>query len=55
MSAPPDDRVIESLQELGFSLYEARLYLGLLRHGRQNGNELSRAFGVPSSKVYAML
>ncbi|MGD1049558.1 MAG: helix-turn-helix domain-containing protein [Solirubrobacteraceae bacterium] len=55
MSAPPDERVIESLQELGFSLYEARLYLGLLRRGRQNGNELSRASGVPSSKVYAML
>jgi HTH-type transcriptional regulator, sugar sensing transcriptional regulator len=55
MAAPPDDRVIESLQELGFSLYEARLYLGLLRRGRQNGNELSRTSGVPSSKVYAML
>lgn len=55
MSAPPDGRVIESLQELGFSLYEARLYLGLLRRGRQNGNELSRSSGVPSSKVYAML
>ncbi len=55
MAAPQDERVIESLQELGFSLYEARLYLGLLRRGRQNGNELSRTSGVPSSKVYAML
>jgi sugar-specific transcriptional regulator TrmB len=51
----PDDRVIESLQELGLSLYEARLYLGLLTGGPQNGNELSRTSGVPSSKVYAML
>jgi sugar-specific transcriptional regulator TrmB len=50
-----DDRVIESLQAVGFSLYEARLYVGLLRRGRQNGNELSRTSGVPSSKVYAML
>src|SRR5579871_5985382 len=55
MGTPPDGRVIESLQEVGFSLYEARLYLGLLRRGRQNGNELSRTSGVPSSKVYAML
>lgn len=51
----PNDRVIESLQELGLSLYEARLYLGLLTGGPQNGNELSRTSGVPSSKVYAML
>ena len=50
-----DGRVIESLQELGLSLYEARLYLGLLTGGPQNGNELSRTSGVPSSKVYAML
>src|SRR5580765_6499796 len=49
------DRIGESLQELGLSLYETRLYLGLLTGGRQNGNELSRTSGVPSSKVYAML
>src|SRR5437870_763175 len=53
--AAPDDRVVESLQQLGLSLYEARLYLGLLTRGPQNGNELSRTSGVPSSKVYAML
>jgi sugar-specific transcriptional regulator TrmB len=50
-----DERITESLQELGLSLYEARLYLGLLTRGPQNGNELSRTSGVPSSKVYAML
>src|SRR5438270_4874199 len=55
MVASPDDRVVESLQQLGLSLYEARLYLGLLTRGSQNGNELSRTSGVPSSKVYAML
>lgn len=49
------ERVVESLQELGFSLYETKIYLGLLEGGPQNGNELSRASGVPSSKVYAML
>jgi sugar-specific transcriptional regulator TrmB len=48
-------RALGSLQELGLSLYEAKLYLGLLTHGPQNGNELSRTSGVPSSKVYAIL
>lgn len=33
-------------------MYEARLYSTLLRYGPQNGNELSRRSGVPSSKVY---
>jgi sugar-specific transcriptional regulator TrmB len=47
--------VIERLQTLGLSHYEARLYLGLLEHGQQNGNELSRTSGVPSSKVYSTL
>jgi sugar-specific transcriptional regulator TrmB len=50
-----DDALIRRLQEVGLSLYEARLYIGLLRHGPQNGNELSRASGVPSSKVYSTL
>ena len=49
------DGILKSLQELGLSLYEARLYLGLLTHGPQNGNELSRQSGVPSSKVYSTL
>jgi sugar-specific transcriptional regulator TrmB len=55
MSTSVDDGIVENLQELGLSLYEARLYLGLLTGGPQNGNELSRTSGVPSSKVYAML
>jgi sugar-specific transcriptional regulator TrmB len=55
MPTSPEARIVESLQELGLSLYEARLYLGLLTGGPQNGNELSRTSGVPSSKVYAML
>lgn len=55
MTPVSNEQIVESLHHLGFSVYEARLYLGLLTGGPQNGNELSRTSGVPSSKVYAML
>jgi hypothetical protein len=51
----PDDELVRALRASGMSLYEARIYLGLLRHGPQNGNELSRSARVPSSKVYSVL
>lgn len=47
------ESVIRRFQDVGLSLYEARIYVGLLRHGAQNGNELSKTSGVPSSKVYS--
>src|SRR5256885_10868386 len=50
-----DEAVVSRLQLLGFSLYEARVYLGLLRHGPQNGNEVAKSAGLPSSKVYSTL
>lgn len=43
------------LRDVGFSLYEARVYLALLRGGSQNGNEVAKHAAVPSSKVYAAL
>ncbi len=49
------DAIVEQFREVGFTLYEARLYATLLRFGPQNGNELSRNSGVPSSKVYGMV
>lgn len=50
-----DESVIGSLREVGLSLYEAKIYVALLRHGAQNGNELSKSSSVPSSKVYSVL
>lgn len=47
------ESIVQHLRALGLSLYEARIYIGLLRHGAQNGNELSKTSGVPSSKVYS--
>jgi sugar-specific transcriptional regulator TrmB len=50
-----DDAIVASLQVLGFSLYEARVYLALLRSGAQNGNEVAKSAALPSSKVYSTL
>ena len=50
-----DDGVVDRLRALGMSLYEAKIYVGLLRHGPQNGNEVSKSAGIPSSKVYSTL
>ena len=50
-----DEGVVDRLRILGMSLYEAKIYIGLLRHGPQNGNEVSKSAGIPSSKVYSTL
>ena len=50
-----DDVVVTRLRDLGFSLYEARLYVALLRGGTMNGNEVAKQANVPSSKVYSAL
>jgi HTH-type transcriptional regulator, sugar sensing transcriptional regulator len=49
------DTLIETLQGLGFSQYEAQCYLGLLRQHPLNGSQLSVASGVPRSMVYQAL
>jgi HTH-type transcriptional regulator, sugar sensing transcriptional regulator len=50
-----EDIMVSRLRDVGFSLYEARLYLALLQEGSQNGNEVAKRAAVPSSKVYAAL
>jgi sugar-specific transcriptional regulator TrmB len=50
-----DDVIVSRLRDVGFSLYEARLYLALLRGGAQNGNEAARSADVPATKVYSAL
>lgn len=49
------DRITTRLRKVGFSLYEARVYLALVQEGSQNGNEVAKCAAVPSSKVYAAL
>ena len=47
--------LISKLAELGFSEYEAKIYLVLLRQNPATGYEISKASGVPTSKIYQNL
>jgi len=47
--------LLDSLQELGFSQYEARCYVGLLNKEPQTGYSVAKATGVPQPKVYEAL
>src|SRR5215472_18897392 len=49
------DSLIETLQQLGFTQYEAQCYVGLLRQHPLNGSQLSMVCGVPRSMVYQTL
>jgi sugar-specific transcriptional regulator TrmB len=51
----PVDEIVESLGELGFSPYEARVYYALVQRSPMNGHEISKQSGVPTSKVYETL
>lgn len=50
-----DEAIASRLRELGFSQYEAQVYVALVREGAQNGNEVAKHARVPSSKVYSAL
>jgi HTH-type transcriptional regulator, sugar sensing transcriptional regulator len=47
--------VVERLARLGFSVYEARTYVGLLTLGTATGYSVSNETGVPQPKVYETL
>jgi sugar-specific transcriptional regulator TrmB len=47
--------LIDSLQKLGFSQYEAQAYVALLQHNPLNGYELARASGIPRPNIYPVL
>lgn len=55
MSREPLGDLVASLQRIGFTQYEAKIYLTLARSGALNGNEISLASQVPSSKTYETL
>lgn len=43
------------LQELGFSEYEARAYIALLRKNPMNGYEVAKVSGIPRPNIYGVL
>jgi sugar-specific transcriptional regulator TrmB len=49
------EKAIEALENLGFSTYEARAYLGLLQKNPVSGYQLSKATGIPRSRIYETL
>ena len=49
------NRFIDTLHSLGLTEYQAKAYLALLLPGTATAEEVSRASGVPRSKVYLVL
>jgi sugar-specific transcriptional regulator TrmB len=49
------DELIQRLQTLGFSQYEARVYCALLQKAPANGHEVAKTAAIPTSKVYETL
>ena len=49
------DELIQRLQALGFSQYEARAYTALLQKSPANGHEVAKTAGIPTSKIYETL
>ncbi|WP_256562721.1 TrmB family transcriptional regulator [Halomarina pelagica] len=49
------DAVRETLQDAGFTQYEADVYLALVRRGAASATEVAEASGVPNSRVYDVL
>lgn len=47
--------LLNSLSEIGFTEYEAKVYLALLQEHPATGYQLSKASGVPRSMVYEAL
>jgi len=49
------NQILDWLQSLGFSQYEAKVYLALLMQPGVTGYELAKNSGVPASKIYGTL
>ncbi len=49
------EQITEHMKALGFSVYECRAYLALLEEYPLNGYALSKASGIPRSRIYEVL
>lgn len=48
-------QLVEQLQHLGFSQYEAQAYITLLQHEPLNGYELAKHSGIPRPSIYPVI
>jgi sugar-specific transcriptional regulator TrmB len=46
------ENLIKEMQKIGFTSYEAKIYIALLKHNPATGYEISKTSGVPQAKVY---
>lgn len=46
------DELIKEMQKIGFTNYDARIYIALLQNNPATGYEISKFSGVPQAKVY---
>lgn len=49
------EELVQHLQALGFSQYEARAYCALLQKSPANGHEVAKTAAIPTSKIYETL
>lgn len=49
------ENIYKELQKLGFSQYECKAYVGLLKNSPVTGYEVSKRSGVPRSMIYEVL
>lgn len=49
------DNIYNELQKFGFSKYECKAYVGLLKKSPMTGYEVSKRSGVPRSMIYEVL
>ncbi|KWW12610.1 MULTISPECIES: helix-turn-helix domain-containing protein [Peribacillus] len=47
--------IIEKLQSLGFSQYEAKAYVSLVRQGPASAYQVSKESGIPRARIYEIL
>jgi len=55
MSTVEKEKVLDLMQKVGFTDYEARVYITLVTEGSLNPTQLSNLSGVPRPNVYAVL
>ncbi|MFO7967234.1 MAG: helix-turn-helix domain-containing protein [Archaeoglobaceae archaeon] len=49
------DEIIENLKDLGMKEYEAKVYVTLIQRGPSTAQQVSKASGVPYSRIYDIL